>query len=1033
MVVVMGLLAKKYKDNFNMFLHQLDIYKQVVLKLGWIAFLVLRVKLLSAFPDVVSCVELLPCVFAVLASHAPRLPDCLRHLSQGGEKPALLKAISEMCKADYGRVQARMSSVEALLSQILTTAVPEWRVAVTSAKLRPEPTAATGASARSFSGTLDLVANPVLEGLVTDADRMQRALAALEAEYEQHYTLGGTELDERQFLHTDFTKFASPRFSSGHLHAAMTKLRAGPMPLRQGGLLGPGAHTTASNTSSPHPHITMSLSTGMYSPLPMLHLGMDSGQPNTPVSEVMGASAWLRSVTANLAPEPPPSLLQYFEAVAVPGAGPQSTCPTGPSAAAQQLSRRVRELVSSVMPEEKIPSLLGPFPLLQTSLAAEKRTEVTKLYFHSLENILHVEEKASGMPSAVALLSTGKFHRTLVACCVEVVAACYRMVSCAFPKVLDALHIKAFDLAKMIQGFVKSIPALPRELKRHLFLIEERILESLAWEPGSSLYHHIINHVNRDEGVPLSTAPTLPLPTAATEDTSQRAGDCGAASSQLACQSSGGAVSQAASNCGGTGGKVTAAPNEPAVSGPTPMDTVDVKGASTVAPAPSPSPKRPKACPVFGGMSPAKKARGGNGSPQATQLTTEKLPHSIGVELPGAAKLGGSSGALYNFCHKVLKLAAFRLALMCDNFNFSPLDRVEVSTKVYETIEYALYCQTHLFYNRHIDQIVLSALYGYCKVHKLPQVSFREIITHYRKQPQAQAQQAIFRSVIIEQSNPGLQIVSRADIIAFYNQVFVPAMKSFLLKGEPSVAGAGEHCIASTASGVGAISKKDAPAARAFGGDRTSMLPMQALHERGRSPSVHAISSLATSSFGGLDRLRSKTEAASEVAKYVGGEPAGDGAVSNRSPNGSPHHPSFSDEPTRASQADTGTRVLATLSHTTTAAGTARGAGACTRPAGTLAEHQIPDGLAALLQALDSQQGGVQDGKCSAHEEEALGSGRAIDSQSGDLVQRRSAFRLERREATTDGDAVEDSGNAQSPKSLAGRRQRTPNRRYGTD
>jgi hypothetical protein len=31
---------------------------------------------------------------------------------------------------------------------------------------------------------------------------------------------------------------------------------------------------------------------------------------------------------------------------------------------------------------------------------------------------------------------------------------------------------------------------------------------------------------------------------------------------------------------------------------------------------------------------------------------------------------------------QVLKLAAFRLALMCDNFEFSPLDRLEVNAKV---------------------------------------------------------------------------------------------------------------------------------------------------------------------------------------------------------------------------------------------------------------------------------------------------------------------------------------------------------------
>ena len=81
-------------------------------------------------------------------------------------------------------------------------------------------------------------------------------------------------------------------------------LRAAPMPLRQGALLGPGAHTTAPNAISPHLlHIRMPLPVGMHSPLPMLHLGMDTGQPNTPVSEVMSVSAWLRGTTANLIAE----------------------------------------------------------------------------------------------------------------------------------------------------------------------------------------------------------------------------------------------------------------------------------------------------------------------------------------------------------------------------------------------------------------------------------------------------------------------------------------------------------------------------------------------------------------------------------------------------------------------------------------------------------------------------------------------------------------------------------------------------------
>ena len=42
--------------------------------------------------------------------------------------------------------------------------------------------------------------------------------------------------------------------------------------------------------------------------------------------------------------------------------------------------------------------------------------------------------------------------------------------------------------------------------------------------------------------------------------------------------------------------------------------------------------------------------------------------------------------------------------------------------QVYEAVEHVLYLQTSLLYNRHLDQIILSALYGYCKVHKLNQV-----------------------------------------------------------------------------------------------------------------------------------------------------------------------------------------------------------------------------------------------------------------------------------------------------------------------
>nr|BAN18536.1 retinoblastoma-like protein [Eudorina sp. 2006-703-Eu-15]BAN18537.1 retinoblastoma-like protein [Eudorina sp. 2006-703-Eu-15] len=1023
-VVVLGLLAKKYKDNFNMFLHQLDFYKQVVLRLGWSAFLVLRVKLLSAFPDVVSCVELLPCIFAILVSHAPRLPDCLSHLTREDNKTALLKAMSEMCKADYNRVLARMPSVEALLAQILTTAVPEWRMAVSCVKCDARQPDSSQAAGPTFSA-LDLVSRSSLEGLVTDADRMQRALAALETEYEQHFNRGDSELDEREFLQTDFTKFASPRLSPAHLQTAMAKVRAGPMPLRQGALLGPGAHTTAPSPSSPqYLQFKMAPSPGFHSPLPMLHLGVDLGQPNTPVSEVMGASAWLRGVTASLQTEPSASLMRYLEAVSVPGGVGQSSGSAASAAAAQQLSRRVRDLVLSIMPDERIPALFGPFPLLQTSLAAERRTEVTKLYYHSLENILRAEEKASGIAAAIALLSAGKFHRALVACCVEVVAACYRMAGCAFPKVLDAVGIKAFDLGKMIQGFVKSVASLPRELKRHMFLIEEKILESLAWEPGSSLYNHILAFTGHNEAV----VPTPAVDVISAEVVLQHAEKAsGTTPLPYARVDSAGPEPPAEARAHGQ--------EEESVCQRGGIDFVEEGIARTscaqssiaaVQPNVPPSPKRPQEASVSWPMSPAKKARGGDWSPQPAKSSLEKLPQSIGWNLAALAPSTGSAGALYDFCRKVLKLAAFRLSLMCDNFDFMPLDRGEVNAKVYETIEHALYFQTHLFYNRHIDQILLSALYGYCKVQKLSQVSFREIIAHYRKQPQAH--QSIFRSVIIEQTNPGLQVVTRADIIAFYNQTFVPSMKSFLLKSE-------QGCPATNAPAVGAQPApggnivKDSLAAQVstVAAARVMGLPLLSSSSTTRSP--WAAKGLAMPSLErSMDRPRSQS--AKEVTAKATAHVADSESICNAFGADTPllgrgykleGVPQSSGMPVKSGSPQGGGALV-------------RKDSARSRSTSTV-DHQIPDGLAALLQALDSQQGvSMQGGEDDMSDQELPGDGTMEDKSPRDRSanERRAARRFtERREAVKEDSAgtVENLDLMQSRSQ--GRRQRTPNRKYG--
>ena len=66
------------------------------------------------------------------------------------------------------------------------------------------------------------------------------------------------------------------------------------------------------------------------------------------------------------------------------------------------------------------------------------------------------------------------------------------------------------------------------------------------------------------------------------------------------------------------------------------------------------------------------------------------------------------------------------------------------------------------------------------QVNSLKQITFKEIIQHYKKQPQAKTD--VFRTVVTAQSDPDLNVTKTGDIIEFYNAVFIPTVKSFVLK-----------------------------------------------------------------------------------------------------------------------------------------------------------------------------------------------------------------------------------------------------------
>lgn len=131
------------------------------------------------------------------------------------------------------------------------------------------------------------------------------------------------------------------------------------------------------------------------------------------------------------------------------------------------------------------------------------------------------------------------------------------------------------------------------------------------------------------------------------------------------------------------------------------------------------------------------------------------------------------------FFAKVLRLAALRLADICARLHVSQ----EVTRHAFQICEFVVFEKTSLLYSRHLDQIILASIYGACKISSNEQdrnVKFKDIVYRYHTQPQCVEE--VFWSCPLTVTNPGLEIVSRGDIIAFYNKQFVSHVKPFMLQ-----------------------------------------------------------------------------------------------------------------------------------------------------------------------------------------------------------------------------------------------------------
>lgn len=168
------------------------------------------------------------------------------------------------------------------------------------------------------------------------------------------------------------------------------------------------------------------------------------------------------------------------------------------------------------------------------------------------------------------------------------------------------------------------------------------------------------------------------------------------------------------------------------------------------------------------------------------------------------------TGSVALFFRKFYNLACVRMQDLCNSLEIS---EEEDKKKIWTIFEYSIKERTGLMKDRHLDQILMCAIYVICKLVKMEKNSFTEIMRCYRLQPQAVSH--IYRSVLIgknsasdpinasgsnERSEGNGTLVEnatpptptnmigtsqnfngeiRGDLIKFYNTVYVPEVKEF--------------------------------------------------------------------------------------------------------------------------------------------------------------------------------------------------------------------------------------------------------------
>lgn len=484
---------------------------------------------------------------------------------------------------------------------------------------------------------------------------------------------------------------------------------------------------------------------------------------------------------------------------------------------------------------------------------AQKRLQLAEtLYYKLLESILSEEMKKPTFDYN-GLLMHEIFHQTLFACCLEIVIYSYNSQR-TFPWVLDALGIEPYHFYKVIEIIVRTEDQLSRDMVKHLNLIEEQILESLAWKSDSPLWENLSN-----SGLPVPSCEDVLLPgQLSTEDTSmvgptplsnpairrlvnmpgtQSPGP--SASERFQSPVSSGLAKKRlfmeASSFTRTvkpGQSLLNTQQQASIAAAAMTTTATLATASTItttttvpAGAPQTASSNTSTKIVTCTMNlPTIEAEDGKRyipiaiSPNSGSVIIQTPTQTQSSQKEKRPKRTGSLGL---FFRKFYHLASVRMQELCNHLD---LKETELRRKIWTCFEHSIVEHTDLMLDRHLDQILMCAVYVICKIVG-PEKPFTDVMKCYRYQPQSSSH--VYRSVLLAskhrrtsnsstcspvpsennaESNERIRSSStlpvmktetagqsssgsstyenedRCDIIKFYNTVYVKKVQSFVRK-----------------------------------------------------------------------------------------------------------------------------------------------------------------------------------------------------------------------------------------------------------